>query len=210
MEPTVADLATIYNQAVRDTWLLLHKSAVNVAYHEAMNAQWEAYNLKWRVWSAISIVLGLAISMWYVPKKETAEIRDKRLHVSNFFALIFAVGGMLAFMYPNERMQEEHRVLKDQWTVVKTELDALRATLHTLPENGQVSPDLRAQIEGIRTRTAALILSETDKVDKSALDVAREDANELLYGSGKRTDDEARAEYEKRKKAGSSFQNRAK
>jgi hypothetical protein len=70
-------------------------------------------------------------------------------------------------------------------------------------KSGQPVPqETLAQVDAIRRREGALIASETDSIDKDVYNKAWGDANEILYGNGKRTDEQVKDAFKEAKKNG--------
>ncbi len=192
----------VYDQTVRDVWQLLHKAVVNHLYNQEMATNWAWWNSVYALIASLLLITGLALSLWPQPTKEKSGEKRGRIIVTSILSVVLAMSSMVIFIWTSDDKEVEHRLLNNQWLGLKSELEELRSELHTLPDGDPVSLELRAQVSAIRKRSTDLIRSETDAVDQVRLDEAWADANEVLYGKGIRTAEQAKVEYDRKKAEG--------
>jgi hypothetical protein len=201
--PGDATVDKIFNDSVETTWRLLHKSIANETYHQYMFAKRTEEDHRARIRAAIILVLGLGIGFLPALTRSWDRWRICREFILYAGSVGLTVwGGIELVTDTGIAAAAEHRVLKAQWTALKSELEDVRSSLRQIRSTDPVPPDILGRIRAIRRQQGALIATESDAIDKDLYDRAWGDANEFLYKKGVRTDEEAKKFFEKQAEAG--------
>jgi hypothetical protein len=193
----------------------LHRAVTNVQYYNALAGKYDSRALYQSISAAICLIFGLLVAAYPWARRAIAKAKEKQgadveaiVLGAEVRALVWGFGiaaiGFIIGLVPFGTWATKYGQLSDEWTGVRMRVESAEKRLYAVTDRKGVVPEhLKDELADVTRYGDLLVSRDKDEPDKTLLKDSWERTNEIIYGDGIRTKEQAEekfAELQKQKR----------